>query len=149
MPLYVGFAPVASDARRSPRPTRTAVLLAAFTPVGPRRTGRRLDGWLPVAMQNPRLMGMWGVIQKAAVEGSRAPSALRMALRVNPRLTDTRTEPGGPMSAAGILTQYVDYARSAGDPGVHELFVDFGQTVASLAERVDLAGCFIEGVHRG
>ncbi|CAM5321472.1 Luciferase-like domain-containing protein OS=Streptomyces antimycoticus OX=68175 GN=SANT12839_003710 PE=4 SV=1 [Streptomyces antimycoticus] len=28
---------------------------------------------------------------------------------------------------------------------MHELFVDFGQTPATLAQRVDLAGRFIEG----
>ncbi|MFF1725515.1 hypothetical protein [Streptomyces sviceus] len=53
------------------------------------------------------------------------------------------------MPAAGTLAQYVDYAPAAADAGVHELFVDCGQTGASLAERVDLAGRFIEGVRRG
>jgi alkanesulfonate monooxygenase SsuD/methylene tetrahydromethanopterin reductase-like flavin-dependent oxidoreductase (luciferase family) len=125
------------------------VLLAALTPAGLRRIGRRLDGRLPVAMPVRRLMGTWRVIQKGAEEAGRAPSTPRMALRVNPRLSDTRTDPGGQMPAAGTLAQYVDYARSAADASVHELFVDFGQTVASLAERVDLVGRFIEGVRRG
>jgi probable F420-dependent oxidoreductase len=69
------------------------VLLAAFTPGGLRRIGRRLDGWLPVAIPIAHLMDMWDVIQKEAVQADGDPSALRMALRLNPRLTDTTTAP--------------------------------------------------------
>lgn len=130
------------------------VLLAAFTPAGLRRIGRRLDGWLPVAMPLPALTGMWDVIRKEATDAGRDPDALRMALRVNPQLTDSRTDMGTAsdverMPRAGTLDQYVDYARAAAEAGVHELFVDFGQTPATVAERVDLAGRFFEGVHRG
>lgn len=124
------------------------LLLAAFTPAGLRRVGRRLDGWLPVAMQLPVLMGMWEVIQKEAVQAERDPRRLRMALRVNLHLTETKTGPDQ-MPQAGTLAQYVDYARAAAEAGVHELFVDFGQMSATLAERDDLAGRFIEGVRRG
>ncbi|MFF4355077.1 hypothetical protein [Streptomyces sp. NPDC001530] len=80
------------------------MLLAAFTPGGLRRIGRRFGGWLPVAMPLPHLMGMWDVIQKAAVEAERDPATLRMALRVNPRLTDTKTDPDR-MPRAGTLAQ--------------------------------------------
>ncbi|WP_320774716.1 TIGR03619 family F420-dependent LLM class oxidoreductase [Streptomyces sp. CRN 30] len=124
------------------------VLLAAFTPSGLRRIGRRLDGWLPVALPLPQLLGMWGVVLKAAAEADRDPSALRMALRVNPELTDVTTD-AERMPFAGTLDQYIDYARAAAEAGVHELFVDFGQTPATLDERVDLAGRFIDGVRRG
>ncbi|MFF3503244.1 TIGR03619 family F420-dependent LLM class oxidoreductase [Streptomyces sp. NPDC003247] len=124
------------------------VLLAAFTPVGLRRIGRRLGGWLPVAMPLPHLLGMWDVIRKSAAEADRDPDTLHMALRVNPQLTDVRTEPDR-MPRAGTLAQYVDYARAAAEAGVHELFVDFGQTSATLDERVDLAGRFLDGVRRG
>ncbi|WAZ26844.1 LLM class flavin-dependent oxidoreductase [Streptomyces cinnabarinus] len=124
------------------------VLLAAFAPGGLRRIGRRLDGWLPVAMPLPHLLGMWVVICKEAVEAERDPAGLHMALRVNPELTDIRTD-AELMPRAGTLGQYIDYARTAAEAGVHELFMDFGQTPATLAERVDLAGRFIEGVRRG
>ncbi len=124
------------------------VLLAAFTPSGLRRIGRRFDGWLPVALPLPQLLGMWDVILKEAVEAGRDPSALRMALRVNPELTDAKTG-ADRMPWAGTLGQYVDYARAAAEAGVHELFVDFGQTPATLEERIDLAGRFLEGVRRG
>jgi probable F420-dependent oxidoreductase len=123
------------------------VLLAAFSPGGLRRVGRRLGGWLPVAMPLPHLLGMWDVIQKEAVQAGRDPAALRMALRVNPELTDTKTDPDR-MPEAGTLAQYIDYARAAAEAGVHELFVDFGQIPATLAERVDLAGRFLEGVRQ-
>jgi hypothetical protein len=53
------------------------------------------------------------------------------------------------MPRAGTLAQYVDYARAAAEAGVDELFVDFGQTSAGLAERVDLAGRFLDGVRAG
>ncbi|GGM23051.1 LLM class F420-dependent oxidoreductase [Streptomyces fumigatiscleroticus] len=124
------------------------VLLAAFTPSGLRRIGRRFGGWLPVAMPLPQLLGMWDVILKEAAAAERDPSALRMALRVNPQLTDAKTGPDR-MPWAGTLDQYIDYARAAAEAGVHELFMDFGQSPATLAERVDLAGRFIEGVRRG
>ncbi|MGW2282782.1 TIGR03619 family F420-dependent LLM class oxidoreductase [Streptomyces sp. NPDC001770] len=124
------------------------VLLAAFTPGGLRRIGRRFGGWLPVAMPLPRLMGMWDVIVGAAVEAGRNPSTLRMALRVNPQLTDVRTD-DEQMPRAGTLGQFIDYARAAAAAGVHELFVDFGQSPATLDERADLAGRFLEGVRRG
>ncbi|MGW5652682.1 TIGR03619 family F420-dependent LLM class oxidoreductase [Streptomyces humi] len=124
------------------------VLLAAFTPGGLRRIGRRLDGWLPVAMPLTPLMGMWDTVREEAAAAGRDPEGLRMALRVNPELTETPTDPGR-MPWAGTLGQYVDYARAAAEAGVHELFVDFGQTPATLTERVDLAGRFLEGVRRG
>lgn len=124
------------------------VLLAAFTPGGLQRIGRRLGGWLPVAMPLPHLMGMWDTILEAAVEAERDPSTLRMALRVNPELTETKAAPGQ-LPRTGTLAQYIDYARAAAEAGVHELFVDFGQTPATVAERVDLAGRFIEGVRAG
>ncbi|MEU2424053.1 TIGR03619 family F420-dependent LLM class oxidoreductase [Streptomyces sp. NPDC007851] len=124
------------------------VLLAAFTPGGLRRIGRRLDGWLPVAMPLTPLMGMWDTVREEAAAAGRDPEGLRMALRVNPELTETPTDPGR-MPWAGTLGQYVDYARAAAEAGVHELFVDFGQTPAALTERVDLAGRFLEGVRRG
>ncbi|NED82900.1 LLM class F420-dependent oxidoreductase, partial [Streptomyces sp. SID11233] len=50
---------------------------------------------------------------------------------------------------AGTLGQYVDYARAAAEAGVHELFIDLGQTPATLEERVDMAGRFLEGVRKG
>ncbi|MFF2732234.1 TIGR03619 family F420-dependent LLM class oxidoreductase [Streptomyces sp. NPDC058008] len=124
------------------------VLLAAFTPRGLRRIGRRLDGWLPVAMPLPHLLGMWDVVLKEAEEAERDPATLRMALRVNPQLTGSKTGPEE-MPQAGTLGQYIDYARAAAEAGVHELFMDFGQTRATLEERVDLAGRFIEGVRNG
>lgn len=113
-----------------------------------RRIGRRFGGRLPVAMPLPHLMGMGDIILKKAVEAGWDPSAPCMALRVNPRLTDTRTDPER-LPRAGALAQYVDDARAAAEAGVHELFVTFGQMPATLAERVDLAGRFLEGVRRG
>lgn len=124
------------------------VLLAAFTAAGLRRIGRRLDGWLPVALPLPHITGMWATVLKAAEDADRDPAALRMALRVNPTLTESRTD-AEQMPGAGTLGQYVDYARAAAEAGVHELFVDFGQSPATIDERVDLAGRFIEGVRAG
>lgn len=124
------------------------VLLAAFTPAGFRRIGRRLAGWLPGAMPLTPLMDMWSVIVKEAERAERDPDGLRMALRVNPTLTSTRTDPAQ-VPRAGTLDQYIDYARAAAGAGVHELFLDLGQTPAALDERIDLAGRFIEGVRAG
>ncbi|MFD7994636.1 hypothetical protein [Streptomyces mexicanus] len=49
---------------------------------------------------------------------------------------------------AGTLGQYIDCAGAAAEAGVHDLVVDFEQTQAGLAERVDLAARFIEGPRR-
>ncbi|MFJ9915894.1 hypothetical protein [Actinacidiphila glaucinigra] len=51
--------------------------------------------------------------------------------------------------ATGTLGQYVDYARAAAEAGVHELFIDFGQSRVTLEERTDMAGRFIDGVRAG
>ncbi|MFD8029339.1 TIGR03619 family F420-dependent LLM class oxidoreductase [Streptomyces sp. NPDC048231] len=127
---------------------RPPLLLAAFTPRGLRRIGRRLDGWLPGAMPMTALLGMWATIVKEAEAADRDPATLRMALRVNPLLTATPTGPER-FPRAGTLDQYIDYSRAAEEAGVHELFVDFGQMSATLDERVDLAGRFIEGLRAG
>lgn len=124
------------------------VLLAAFTPVGLRRIGRRLAGWLPGAMPLARIQAMWAVVVKEADRAEREPAAVRMALRVNPTLTDTKSDPEQ-VPRAGTIGQYIDYARAAADAGVHEVFLDLGQTPATLQERVDLAGRFVEGVRTG
>jgi hypothetical protein len=71
-----------------------------------------------------------------------------MALRMNPVLTDVKAD-ADQVPRSGTFGQYVDYARAAADAGVHELFVDFGQSAASLAERLDLAGRFVDGVRAG
>ncbi|MFJ6850961.1 TIGR03619 family F420-dependent LLM class oxidoreductase [Streptomyces sp. NPDC091271] len=124
------------------------VLLAAFTPRGFARIGHRLDGWLPGAMPLTYLMDMWGAIVREAEKAERDPATLRMALRVNLELTDTEAE-SELVPQRGTLRQYVDYARAAAEHGVHELFVDLGQTPVTLDERIDLAGRFITGVRAG
>lgn len=125
------------------------VLLAAFTPRGLRRIGRRLDGWLPVAMPLPHLLGMWATVVREAEAADRDPAALRMALRVNLGLTDTEAAPDE-VPRRGTLQQYIDYARAAVEAGVHELFVDFGQTTTTTPEEsTDLAGRFLTGVRAG
>ncbi|MEB3963380.1 TIGR03619 family F420-dependent LLM class oxidoreductase, partial [Streptomyces kunmingensis] len=86
------------------------VLLAAFSPAGLRRVARRAAGWLPVAMPLVPLMGMWRTVTEEALKAGRDPDALRMALRVNPTLTDVPTDPEK-VPGAGTLDQYVDYAR--------------------------------------
>ncbi|GAA2881536.1 hypothetical protein [Streptomyces mexicanus] len=58
--------------------------------------------------------------------------------RTLPDITEAEKPP-----RAGTLGQYIDCARAAAGAGVHDLVVDFGQTQAGLAERVDLAGRFL------
>ncbi|MGV9914514.1 TIGR03619 family F420-dependent LLM class oxidoreductase [Streptomyces tendae] len=124
------------------------VLLAAFTPAGLRRVARRADGWLPTGMPLDRLMAMWGSVLEDAERVGRDPEGLRMALRVNLRLTERSTGPDV-FPGSGTLDQYIDYARAAAEAGVHELFVDFGQSPATLDERLDMAARFVESVRKG
>ncbi|WP_237555307.1 MULTISPECIES: TIGR03619 family F420-dependent LLM class oxidoreductase [unclassified Streptomyces] len=133
---------VGLKSQQQPKPP---VLLAGFTSVAMRRVARRADGWLPVGMPLPVILGMWAIILKEAEDAGRDPSALRMALRLNPELTDVKADPEH-LPRSGTLGQYIGYARAAAEAGVHELFIDLGQTPVSLAERIELAGRFIEGV---
>ncbi|MFD8463367.1 hypothetical protein ACFV27_21330, partial [Streptomyces antimycoticus] len=68
-----------------------------------------------------------------------------------PRRSTSRTPRTPPPTRADDIfgKRNVDYARAAAEAGVHKLFVDFGQTPATLAQRVDLAGRFIEGARHG
>ncbi|MGW4386567.1 TIGR03619 family F420-dependent LLM class oxidoreductase [Streptomyces sp. NPDC004685] len=124
------------------------VLLAAFNPAGLCRVARRASGWLPVAMPLPHLMSMWKTITEEAESADRDPSGLRMALRVNPTLTEVEAD-AEQFPRSGTLDQYIAYARAAAESGVHELFIDLGQSPASLDERIDIAGRFIAAVRRG
>lgn len=124
------------------------ILLAAFTPAGMRRVAQRAAGWLPVGMPVPYLMDMWATILREAEDAGRDPSTLRMALRVNPELTQEKAAPEQ-VPQSGTLEQFIDYARAAAEAGVHELFMDFGQSPLTLGQRIELAGRFIEGVRRG
>jgi hypothetical protein len=99
-------------------------------------------------MPLPYLMGMWNSILKEARDAGRDASALRMALRVNPVITEEKADPEQ-VPQSGTLGQYVDYARAAAEAGVHEIFVDLGQMPTSLDARIDLADRFIEGVRAG
>ncbi|MCZ4602418.1 TIGR03619 family F420-dependent LLM class oxidoreductase [Streptomyces sp. Lzd4kr] len=121
------------------------ILLAAFSGAGLRRVGRRADGWLPVAMPLPAVMDSWAIAVQAAEKAGRDPSALRMALRVNTHLTDTKAR-AEDVPFSGTLQQYIDYALSAAEAGVHELFFDFGLTSLTLDERLELAETIIKGV---
>lgn len=139
--------PATVELRPVQRP-RPPVLLAAFSAAGLSRIARRADGWLPVAMPLDALMNLWVLVVREAQDAGRDPAALRMALRVNLQLTEESATPDE-VPYHGTLQQYIDYARSAAEAGVHELFLDFGQTSMSLSERIDLAGDFLTGVRRG
>jgi probable F420-dependent oxidoreductase len=131
--------------RQRPRPP---ILLAAFTPASMSRIARRGDGWLPTDMPVPYVLAQWSIITKEAEALGRNPADLKMALRINPQLTDSATAPET-MPVRGTLLQYIDYARTAADAGIPEVFIDLGFCARSIAERIDLAGKFIEGVHAG
>lgn len=135
------------ELKPSQRP-RPPVLLAAFTPAGMSRVARRADGWLPVDMPLPYLIAQWDLITTEAESAGRDPGNLRMALRMNIELADSGRDPER-FPARGTFGQYVDYARAAAEAGVHELFIDLGLTDQTLAERIDLAGQFIERVRAG
>ncbi len=89
------------------------------------RVARRADGWLPAGLPVPYLMDMWYTILEEAQDAGRDPSTLCMVLRVNPVITERKADRVG-VPASGTLGQYIDYARTAAEAGVHELFVDFG-----------------------
>ncbi|MEU0945604.1 hypothetical protein ABZ379_22900 [Streptomyces canus] len=134
---------VGLNPRQRPGPP---VLLAAFTPAGLLRMGRRL------AAPRDADSAADGDVGRHP-EGGRGsgprPLGPAYGAPCPPPADRHEGRAGRPAARSGHPRPVVDYARAAADAGVHELVVDFGQTAASLAERVDLVGRFIEGVHRG
>ncbi|MEU6347190.1 TIGR03619 family F420-dependent LLM class oxidoreductase [Streptomyces sp. NPDC046977] len=125
------------------------VLLGAFNPAGLSRIARAADGWLSGGMPLPFYHSLWTPVLKEAEAIGRDPSELKVVMRVNAHITEADAAPEE-VPQRGSFGQYVAYALSAAEAGVHELFMDLDQwPLSSVEERIDIAGRFIEGVRAG
>lgn len=125
---------------QSPRPP---ILLAAYTPTGLERTGRRADGWTPAGLPLDVTAGMWSVVLDAAERAGRDPSKLSLVVRANIRRT---ARPLGVDRAAyhGSVDQVAADVRNTFALGAHQVILDLQGTTASVAEYFDLADGLVE-----
>lgn len=131
---------------QSPRPP---ILLGGFTPAALERVGRRADGWLGVAMPLPYLTGLWDVARRAAERAGRDPARLRLALRVNPQITEKPVDGERPPQV-GTVGQVCDYLLTAVEAtGAQDVFVDVQTATSSRTELLDLAEAFVAELRAG
>ncbi|WP_427925085.1 TIGR03619 family F420-dependent LLM class oxidoreductase [Streptomyces sp. cg40] len=125
---------------QSPRPP---ILLGGFSHATLERIGRRADGWLAVGLPLPALTAMWSTIGLAADAVGRDASALRMVVRVNPRLTEGEA-PAELVPNVGTLAQVADYLLGTAGAGADEVLIDLQQTTNTTDELLTTAEALIK-----
>jgi probable F420-dependent oxidoreductase len=129
-PATLGVRPV-----QQPGPT---ILLAAFTPAGLERAGRRADGWFPAGLPLDAIEPMWRIVRQTAEYHGRDPGALRLVVRSEPTPTPTSLGAGRP-PFTGSRQQVADDIQRVRDLGAHELVLDVQGASQSADELLDLA----------
>ncbi len=121
---------------------RPPIHLAAFSPAGLARIGRRGDGWLPVVpVPGPpgwgkQLLSLRAVIDEAAVAAGRDPQAIDTILRVN-------------VAAGTDLALVADTIESvAADTGFDDFFIDLLYVTDSVDAMLDTATALLERLRR-
>ncbi|MBO0804848.1 MAG: TIGR03619 family F420-dependent LLM class oxidoreductase [Nocardiopsaceae bacterium] len=114
---------------QSPRPP--LYLGAFFSPAAFRRIALRGDGWLPAAVipgqfDPAAIAGQLAKIRAEAEEAGRDPSAIGIALRINP------VPPSTPADVADAFLR-------AADAGIDHVFADFMYLSDDAGETLDLA----------
>ena len=108
-----------------PRPVqqpRPPILLAAYTPAGLDRAGRRANGWTPAGLDIPTTAAMWGMVLAAAEAAGRDPDQLSLVVRANvhhslvPLGADRPTYHGSVDQIAADVARGVRDRRPASDP---------------------------------
>jgi probable F420-dependent oxidoreductase len=131
----------------SPRPVqrpRPPILLAAYTPAGLERAGRRADGWTPAGLPVDALAPMFGVVRDAAAAHGRDPDRLELVVRANIHLTD-RPAAGSRATYEGDVAQVVDDLVATGAAGAHEVLLALDGDV-ELDRSLDAYAALAEGV---
>jgi probable F420-dependent oxidoreductase len=138
------FAVAPSGVRPKPvqRP-RPPVLLAAYTPAGLERAGRRADGWTPSGLPLDVTASMWSVVTTAAERAGRDPSQLSLVVRANIKHTARPIE-GERSTYHGSVDQIAGDIRGAFALGAHQVIIDLQGTTATVAEYLDLADAIID-----
>ncbi|AYF75730.1 TIGR03619 family F420-dependent LLM class oxidoreductase [Nocardia yunnanensis] len=117
---------------------RPPIHLAAFSPAGLARIGRRGDGWLPmVPVPGPpgwgkQLLRLRAVIDEAAVAAGRDPQAIDTVLRVN-------------IAAGTDLELVADTVHSVvADTGFDDVFLDLLYVTDSVDHMLDTAADLLQ-----
>jgi probable F420-dependent oxidoreductase len=121
---------------------RPPILLAAYTPAGLERAGRRADGWTPAGLSIDATAAMWSVVTSAAVDAGRDPAELSLVVRANVHHTSRPLADDRP-TFHGSVDQIAEDLRAASDIGAHEVVVDLQGTTGSVSEHLDLADAIV------
>jgi probable F420-dependent oxidoreductase len=138
------FTVAPSNVRPKPvqRP-RPPVLLAAFTPDGLERAGRRADGWTPSGLPLDVTASMWSVVISAAERAGRDPSQLSLVVRANIKHT-ARPIQGERPTYHGSIEQISGDVRGAFALGATQVIIDLQGTTTTVPEYLDLADAIVE-----
>src|SRR5215213_6265956 len=128
------FTVAPSNVRPKPvqRP-RPPVLLAAFTPDGLERAGRRADGWTPSGLPLDVTASMWSVVTSAAERAGRDPSQLSLVVRANIKHT-ARPIQGERPTYHGSIEQISGEVRGAFALGATQVIIDLQGTTTTVPE---------------
>jgi probable F420-dependent oxidoreductase len=122
------------------------ILLAAYTPAGLQRAGRRADGWTPSGLSLGVTASMWTVVTDAAKRAGRDPSALSLVVRANIKHT-ARPLVGERATYEGSTEQIVEDVHGAFALGAHQVILDLQGTTTTVSEYLDLADAIVEVGH--
>lgn len=121
---------------------RPPILLAAYTPAGLERVGRRADGWTPAGLPIDVTAAMWSVVTGAAVDAGRDPSELSLVVRANVHHS-ARALAGNRPTFHGSVDQIADDVRAAFGIGARQVIVDLQGSTCSVSEHLDLADAIV------
>lgn len=124
----------------SPKPVQRSgppVLLAAYTPAGLARVGRRADGWNPAGLPVELLAPMWTTVRDEAAAAGRDPDALRLVVRANGLVTDAAIDGDRP-AYVGSVEQVAADLRATRDAGADEVVLGVVDDLSSVEEMVDV-----------
>ena len=133
-----------------PKPIQQHIplLLAAYTPHGFARIGRRADGWMAAGLPLEVMESMWQAIIESARSNSRDTGALRFVVRANVKLTPSSLGDDRPIFM-GSLDQIRDDIKRTAGIGATELVLDVQDTCTSVTQMTNLISALTERVWRG
>jgi probable F420-dependent oxidoreductase len=124
-----------------PRPVqrpRPPILLAAYTPAGLARAGRRADGWTPTGLDIPTTAAMWAMVLAAAEAAGRDPDQLSMVVRANVHHSLVPLGADRP-TYHGSVDQIAADVRGALEIGARQVILDLQSSTSEVEEYLDLA----------
>jgi alkanesulfonate monooxygenase SsuD/methylene tetrahydromethanopterin reductase-like flavin-dependent oxidoreductase (luciferase family) len=113
------------------------VLLAAYTPAGLTRVGRRADGWNPAGLPVELLAPMWAMVRDEAAAAGRDPDRLRLVVRANGLILDAAIDGERP-AYVGSLEQVAADLRATREAGADEVVLGLVDASADVEEMVDV-----------